>query len=64
MRPAGLNRRMRKTACPVVWEDQRAQSRWFDPIQLAMLVWLVFHVKVAMRFRDAIHCGPYRPGSP
>jgi hypothetical protein len=33
MRPAELNRRMRKTACPVVWEGQRAQSRWFDPIQ-------------------------------
>jgi hypothetical protein len=24
--PAGFNRRMLKTACPVVWEDHGAQS--------------------------------------
>ena len=29
---AGFNRRMRKTACPVVWEPRRAQSRRGDPI--------------------------------
>ena len=34
-KPAGLNRRMRKTACPVVWEGLRAQSRQPDPITSA-----------------------------
>ena len=34
IKPAGLNRRMRKTACPVVWEGWRAQSRQLDPIVL------------------------------
>ena len=29
---AGLNRRMRKTACPVVWEGDRAQFQSLDPI--------------------------------
>jgi len=29
---AGFNRRMPKTARPVVWEDLRAQSRRPDPI--------------------------------
>ena len=33
IKPAGLNRRMRKTACPVVWEGWRAQSRQLDPFQ-------------------------------
>ena len=33
-KPAGLNRRMRKTACPVVWEGWRAQSRQPDPIDM------------------------------
>ena len=32
-KPARLNRRMRKTACPVVWEGWRAQSRQPDPIR-------------------------------
>jgi len=30
---AGFNRRMRKTACPVVWEGDGAQSPSLDPIQ-------------------------------
>ena len=34
IKPAGLNRRMRKTACPVVWEGWRAQSRQLDLIEL------------------------------
>ena len=29
---AGFNRRMRKTACPVVWEGHGAQSPCPDPI--------------------------------
>ena len=29
----GFNRRMLKTACPVVWEGLRAQSRRPDPIK-------------------------------
>ena len=29
---AGFNRRTLKTACPVVWEGLRAQSRRPDPI--------------------------------
>ncbi|MCX6354807.1 MAG: hypothetical protein NTZ78_07885, partial [Candidatus Aureabacteria bacterium] len=29
---AGFNRRMPKTACPVVWEGLRAKSRSPDPI--------------------------------
>ena len=37
-KPAGLNRRMRKTACPVVWEGWRAQSRQPDPID-PLLQW-------------------------
>ena len=30
---AGFNRRTLKTACPVVWEGLRAQSRRPDPIK-------------------------------
>jgi len=30
---AGFNRRTLKTACPVVWEGLRAQSRRPDPIR-------------------------------
>ena len=29
---AGFNRRMRKTACPVVWKAHGAQSPWAHPI--------------------------------
>ena len=30
--PAGFNRRMRKTARPVVWKAHGAQSPWAHPI--------------------------------
>jgi FkbM family methyltransferase len=30
---AGFNRRMRKTACPVVWKAHGAQSPWAHPIE-------------------------------
>ena len=33
MNAAGFNRRMRKTACPVVWEGGRAKSRSLHPIE-------------------------------
>ena len=32
---AGFNRRMRKTACPVVWKAHGAQSPWAHPIPAA-----------------------------
>jgi hypothetical protein len=35
---AGFNRRMRKTACPVVWKAHGAQSPWAHPIQEPVLV--------------------------
>ena len=38
VKPAGSNRRMRKTARPVVWEPCRAQSRQGDPIQRSGLI--------------------------
>ena len=34
---ARFNRRMRQTACPVVWEGGRAKSRPLDPIALVPL---------------------------
>jgi hypothetical protein len=37
---AGFNRRMRKTACPVVWEGDQAQSRSLDPIQAGLVYFL------------------------
>ena len=33
---AGFNRRMRKTACPVVWKAHGAQSPWAHPIKWSM----------------------------
>ena len=33
----GFNRRMLKTACPVVWEGLRAQSRRPDPITMGYI---------------------------
>src|ERR1035441_1514602 len=35
VKAAGFNRRMRKTACPVVWEGGGAQSPSLDPIRIA-----------------------------
>src|SRR6476660_5845282 len=34
VKAAGSNRRMRKTACPVVWEGAGAQSPALDPIRI------------------------------
>jgi len=35
---AGFNRRMRKTACPVVWKAHGAQSPWAHPIEVGARV--------------------------
>ena len=37
MKTVGSNRRMRKTACPVVWERWRAQPRHPDPFPMTSL---------------------------
>ncbi len=39
MTSAGFNRRMRKTACPVVWKGHGAESPCPHPILMKSAVW-------------------------